>query len=63
VPAAIANNFTELLKYEMRIVDRHLPGLLFLELILAPFSFGLNLGAAAFAYRALVQDTAVVRAA
>ena len=33
-----------------------------LELILAPFSIGLNLSASAFAYRVLVQDTAVVRA-
>jgi hypothetical protein len=63
VPAAIANNGAKLVQHVMQIVNRHLPELMGLELILAPFSLGLNLGAAAFAYRALVQDTAVVRAA
>jgi hypothetical protein len=62
VPAAIANNGQKLAQHLMQIVDRHLPELMGLELILAPFTLGLNLGAAAFAYRALVQDTAVVRA-
>ena len=63
VPAGIAGNEAKLLQHMMQIVNRHLPELTGLELVLAPFSLGLNLGAAAFAYRALVQDTAVVRAA
>jgi hypothetical protein len=63
VPAAIANNAAKLVQHLAQIVNHHLPELMGLELILAPFSLGLNLGAAAFAYRALVQDTAVVRAA
>jgi hypothetical protein len=62
VPAAISNNAAALVQHQMQIFNRHLPESLGFELILAPFSLGLNLGAAAFAYRALVQDTAVVRA-
>jgi len=63
VPAAIANNSQNLMQHLKQIIDHHLPEIMGLELILAPFSIGLNLAAASFAYRALVQDSAVVRAA
>ena len=62
VPAATAKNPILSLMLFVQIADRHLPATLFLDLILAPFNLGLSLSAAAFAYRALVQDTAVARA-
>jgi hypothetical protein len=63
VPAATAKNPILSLMLFVQIADRHLPATLFLDLILAPFNLGLSLSAAAFAYRALVQDAAAVRAA
>ena len=62
VPAATAKNPILSLMLFVQIADRHLPATLFLDLILAPFNLGLSLSAAAFAYRSLVQDTAVARA-
>ena len=62
VPAAVAKNPMMSFALYLQIADRHLPATLFLDLILAPFSLGLSLSAAAFAYRSLVQDSAVVRA-
>ena len=38
------------------VVRRHMPELLGLSLILAPFNIGLNISASAFGYRALVPD-------
>jgi hypothetical protein len=61
IPPNVANSVTLALQYEMHVIDRHLPGLLGLQLVLAPFSLGLSLGASAFAYRSVVQDSAVVR--
>jgi hypothetical protein len=62
-PAAAASNLDAMVKHEMLILDRHLPALLGLDLILAPFNLGLIFGASAFAYRAVVQDSAVARTA
>ncbi len=47
----------------MQIYQRHMPSLLGLDLVLAPFSIGLNMGAAAFAYRALVPSSGTSLAA
>jgi hypothetical protein len=47
----------------MQIYQKHMPSLLGLDLVLAPFSIGLNMGAAAFAYRALVPTSGTSLAA
>jgi hypothetical protein len=65
VPATNDKNFLPALllavQNEMQIINRHLPALLGLQLVLAPFSIGLSMAASAFGYRALVQDSAAVR--
>jgi hypothetical protein len=45
------------LKLRMASLDKHMPELIGLFLILAPFNFGLTLGAEAAAYRAIVPPT------
>jgi hypothetical protein len=62
LPTMTAGNAQKVAEHLSQIITRHMPEIMGLELILAPFSIGLNLSASAFAYRALVQDTAVVRA-
>jgi hypothetical protein len=51
-PAGV--DFAAALQQRMLMFDQHMPVSLGLTLFLAPFSFGMNLGAQAFAYRSLV---------
>ncbi|HEY1962866.1 MAG TPA: hypothetical protein VGG69_10640 [Rhizomicrobium sp.] len=60
-PAA-AGGASEAFTATLRTIGRHMPEYLGLTLILAPFNIGLSLGAAAFAYRALVPTAGPIRA-
>jgi len=53
-PFPAGADFATVFQQRMQLLDRHMPVWLGLTLFLAPFSLGLNLGAQAFAYRALV---------
>jgi hypothetical protein len=57
IPASVMNNQAALVQHLTDIFSRHGPELIGLQLVLAPFSLGLNLGSSAFAYRAIVQDS------
>jgi hypothetical protein len=57
-PFPTGADFAAALQQRMQILDRHMPVLLGLTVFLAPFSLGINLGAQAFAYRALVPPRA-----
>ncbi|MFL5314082.1 MAG: hypothetical protein ACJ8A0_03255, partial [Microvirga sp.] len=46
------------LNARLAILSQHMPLYIGLTLILAPFSIGLNAGASAFAYRAVVPEEA-----
>jgi hypothetical protein len=46
----------------LQALDRHMPAIIGLSLVLAPFSLGLNLGAEAAVYRALVPAKGQMRA-
>jgi hypothetical protein len=53
-PLPAGADFATALQQRMQAFDQHMPVWLGLIVFLAPFSLGLNLGAQAFAYRALV---------
>ena len=52
--APLPGNSAAALAQRFRELDRHLPALIGLTLLLTPFNLGLTLGASSFAYRVLV---------
>jgi hypothetical protein len=44
------------LQARVAMVDRHMATMIGLALVLAPFSFGLTLGASSYSYRALAGE-------
>jgi hypothetical protein len=59
--APLSGNSAAALAQRFRQLDRHMPALIGLALMLTPFNLGLTLGASSFAYRALVPPRNAAR--